>query len=58
MSIAAGSLEARRLIEAVQSLGPTIASLRDEIHRERRLPAGLVEQLRELGFFRCSCLGS
>jgi alkylation response protein AidB-like acyl-CoA dehydrogenase len=43
--------EARRLIEAARSLGPTIMGLRDEIHRERRLPADLVEQLRELGFF-------
>jgi alkylation response protein AidB-like acyl-CoA dehydrogenase len=44
-------LEARRLIEAAQSLSPTIIRLLDDIQRERQLPAGLVKQLRELGFF-------
>jgi alkylation response protein AidB-like acyl-CoA dehydrogenase len=43
--------EARRLIEAAQSLSPAIVSLRDDIHRDRQLPTDLVEQLRELGFF-------
>jgi hypothetical protein len=45
------SPEAVRLLEVAAELGPTITSLRDEIERERRLPAELVETLRELGFF-------
>ena len=52
MSIAsATSPDAVRLIEAAAELGPTITALRDEIERERRLPPGLVETLRKLGFF-------
>jgi alkylation response protein AidB-like acyl-CoA dehydrogenase len=43
--------ETTRLIEAAQALGPTVAGVRDEIERERRLPPSLVEKLRELGFF-------
>lgn len=43
--------EAAGLIQAARHLGPTIADLRDAIERERRLPAPLFEQLRELGFF-------
>ncbi|WP_158600826.1 acyl-CoA dehydrogenase family protein [Teichococcus wenyumeiae] len=44
-------LEAQRLIEAARSLSPAITGLRDDIQRERRLPAVLIEQLREHGFF-------
>ena len=52
MSIAVASApEATRLIEAARDLGPTIAGMRDEIECERRLPARLFEQLRDLGFF-------
>ncbi len=52
MSISATtSPEATRLTAAATDLGPTIASMRDEIERERRLPPALVEQLRDLGFF-------
>jgi alkylation response protein AidB-like acyl-CoA dehydrogenase len=52
MSIARdGGLEARRLIEAAQSLSPAIISVRDDIRRDRQLPSGLIEQLRDLGFF-------
>jgi alkylation response protein AidB-like acyl-CoA dehydrogenase len=47
----ATELETARLIKAALELGPTIAGMRDEIERERRLPAPLVERLRELGFF-------
>ena len=47
----APSPDAVRLIEAAAELGPTINGLRDEIERERRLPRGLVETLRKLGFF-------
>ncbi|WP_043830696.1 acyl-CoA dehydrogenase family protein [Muricoccus aerilatus] len=43
--------EAAKLIEAARHLGPTIMGMRDEIERERRLPAPLFEQLRDLGFF-------
>jgi alkylation response protein AidB-like acyl-CoA dehydrogenase len=45
------SPDAARLIEAVAQLGPTISAQRDQIERERRLPPGLVETLRKLGFF-------
>jgi hypothetical protein len=52
MSIAsATSPHAVRLIEAAAELAPTINALSDEIERERRLPEGLVEKLRKLGFF-------
>ena len=52
MSITATtSQEATRLTNAATDLGPTIASMRNEIERDRRLPAALVEQLRGLGFF-------
>jgi alkylation response protein AidB-like acyl-CoA dehydrogenase len=47
----ATGFEAARLIQAVADLGPTIAGMRDQIERERRLPVPLVERLRELGFF-------
>src|SRR6478609_7818099 len=47
----APSPEAIRLVETATELAPTINGLRDEIERERRLPAGLVETLRKLGFF-------
>jgi hypothetical protein len=51
MSIAnATSPDAVRLIEAAAELGPIINGLRDEIERERRLPVGLVQTLRKLGF--------
>ena len=43
--------EAARLVQAALDLGPTLAGMRDEIERERRLPGPLVEQLRDLGFF-------
>src|SRR5215831_15559186 len=42
---------AAHLIEAVHDLGPTINAMREEIERDRRLPVGLVETLRKLGFF-------
>ena len=52
MSIASDtSPDAVRLMRIAAELGPTIKELRDEIDRERRLPAGLVETLRKLGFF-------
>ena len=47
----APSPEAIRLVESATELAPTIHGLRDEIERERRLPTGLVETLRKLGFF-------
>ena len=47
----APSPDAIRLVETATELAPTINGLRDEIERERRLPAGLVETLRKLGFF-------
>src|SRR5262249_8200502 len=47
----APSPDAIRLVEAAAELGPTIKGLADEIERERRLPTGLVETLRKLGFF-------
>lgn len=50
MSMGTGS-EAARLIQAAFELGPTIGGARDEIERERRLPATLVEHLRDCGFF-------
>ena len=50
MSIAP-SPDAIRLVETATELAPTINGLRDEIERERRLPPGLVETLRKLGFF-------
>jgi alkylation response protein AidB-like acyl-CoA dehydrogenase len=51
MSIAsASSPDAIGLVEAAVRLGPTINGLRDEIDRDRRLPVGLVETLRKLGF--------
>ena len=50
MDRATGS-EAARLIQAALDLGPAIAAVRGEIERERRLPAPLVERLRDLGFF-------
>jgi alkylation response protein AidB-like acyl-CoA dehydrogenase len=43
--------EARRLIDAAHALGPTIVGLRDQIQRERQLPAAFVDQLRDQGFF-------
>lgn len=43
--------EAARLVEAARDLGPAIVGMRDEIERERRLPTGLFERLRDLGFF-------
>jgi alkylation response protein AidB-like acyl-CoA dehydrogenase len=43
--------DAARLIQAAFDLGPTINAMRDEIERERRLPARLVETLRKLDFF-------
>jgi alkylation response protein AidB-like acyl-CoA dehydrogenase len=44
-------LEARRLIEAAQFLRLAIISVRDDIRRDRQLPSGLIERLRDLGFF-------
>jgi len=49
--VIAPSPHALHLIEKAAELGPTINGLRDEIERERRLPVGLVETLRKLGFF-------
>ena len=52
MDIAAAiGSEAARLTNAANDLGPTIAGMREEIERERRLPLPLVERLRELGLF-------
>ena len=52
MDIAAATgSEAARLTNAANDLGPTIAGMREEIERERRLPLPLVERLRELGLF-------
>jgi alkylation response protein AidB-like acyl-CoA dehydrogenase len=52
MSIAkAYGTEVRRLIDAAHALGPTIVGLRDQIQRERQLPAAFVDQLRDQGFF-------
>lgn len=42
---------AEGLIEAAHALGPMIASMRDQIEQERRLPSQLVEYLRKQGFF-------
>ena len=47
----APSPEAIRLVESATELAPIVSRLRDEIERERRLPTGLVETLRKLGFF-------
>ena len=43
--------EAARLVQAALDLGPALTGMRDEIERERRLPAPLAQQLRDLGFF-------
>ena len=40
-----------RLVAAARSLAPTIADLRDEIERERRIPSSLIERMRNLGLF-------
>lgn len=45
------SMDANRLLEAAHGLGPAISAMRDEIERERRLPARLVEALYKHGFF-------
>src|SRR5437016_3829396 len=41
-----------RLLEAAHALAPRIATCADEIERERRLPAALVEELAAAGLFR------
>lgn len=45
------SPEATRLIGAVEDLSSDVTRMRPEIERDRRLPAPLVERLRDLGFF-------
>ena len=51
MSVNAAGSEASRLVAAARSLAPTIADLRDEIERERRIPSSLIERMRNLGLF-------
>jgi alkylation response protein AidB-like acyl-CoA dehydrogenase len=40
------------VVQTARGLGPEIAAVADEIERERRLPAALVERLVEAGLFR------
>jgi len=40
------------LLAAARGLAPLIAAQRDEIERERRLPAAIVRGLKEAGVFR------
>lgn len=45
-------IECDRMIEAARQLAPQVQACADEIERLRRLPDGLVEDLRAAGFFR------
>src|SRR3954464_7129794 len=40
------------LLETAVELQPVVRGFQDEIERERRIPAPLVDQLREAGFYR------
>ena len=47
-----GSPEAEALLDATRALGPFIRACADEIERERRLPAPLVDRLAAAGLFK------
>jgi indole-3-acetate monooxygenase len=51
-SYAAIRPEAVRLLEAADGLAETIGTMRDEVERDRRLPASLVNNLQAAGLFR------
>ena len=45
-------IDAQPLVQAAAALRPILRDYQAEIEREQRLPFGLVEQLREAGFYR------
>jgi indole-3-acetate monooxygenase len=44
--------DAKRTLDAARALGPALREASDEIERERRLPAAIVEKLKRAGMFR------
>src|SRR5579875_17514 len=46
------STQCRSLLQAIEALQPVIRSYQEEVERERRIPAALVEQLRAIGAYR------
>jgi indole-3-acetate monooxygenase len=45
-------IDAQPVVQAAAALRPVLRRYRDEIEREQRLPAALVEELREAGFYK------
>ena len=45
-------IDAQPLVQAAAALQPILRDYQEKIEREQRLPIGLVEQLREAGFYR------
>ncbi|HEV2186257.1 MAG TPA: acyl-CoA dehydrogenase family protein [Stellaceae bacterium] len=45
-------IDAQPMVRAAVALKPVLRRYREEIEREQRMPSGLVEQLREAGFYK------
>jgi hypothetical protein len=50
------SQTAQRLFADIRELAPHVTSRAVEIETGRRIPPDLVDALRSIGVFRCSCL--
>ena len=46
------NIDAQPLVRAAAALRPVIRGFQQEIEREQRLPAALVDQMRDAGFYR------
>ncbi|HWD59971.1 MAG TPA: acyl-CoA dehydrogenase family protein [Stellaceae bacterium] len=45
-------IDAQPVVQAAQAIRPTLRRYKDEIEREQRMPAALVDELRAAGFYR------